>query len=78
MVERTPPELVGDIYENGMVMTGGGCLLHGLDTYLSRMLKLPVRRAENPVESVAVGTGLSFGYIDQLVDGFVTSSTHKH
>ena len=78
VVERTPPELVGDIYENGMVMTGGGCLLHGLDTYLSRMLKLPVRRAENPVESVAVGTGLSFGYIDQLVDGFVTSSTHKH
>ena len=50
-LERTPPELVGDIYENGMVMTGGGCLLHGLDTYLSRMLKLPVRRAENPVES---------------------------
>ena len=78
VVERTPPELVGDIHENGLVMTGGGCLLHGLDTFLSRNLKMPVRRAENPVECVAIGTGRSFDYIDQLVDGFVASSTHKH
>ena len=38
---------------------------------------MPVRLAENPVECVAVGTGLSFQYIDQLVDGFVASSTHQ-
>ena len=78
VVERTPPELVGDIYENGMVMTGGGALLHGLDSYLSSQLRMPVRIAENPVECVAIGTGRSFQYIDQLVDGFVSSSTHKH
>ena len=78
VVEKTPPELVGDIYENGMVMTGGGCLLHGLDTYMSRELKMPARRAENPVECVAIGTGRSFEYVDKLVDGFIASSIHKH
>lgn len=78
VVERTPPELVGDIHENGMVMTGGGALLHGFDDYLSRELKMPVRIAENPVECVAIGTGRSFEFIHQLYDGFVTSSTHKH
>ncbi|MCI8650587.1 MAG: rod shape-determining protein [Anaerotruncus sp.] len=78
VVERTPPELVGDLYENGLVMTGGGCLLHGLDTYLSHYLKMPVRRAENPVECVAIGTGRSFEYLDQLVDGFIAFSVRKH
>ena len=78
VVEKTPPELVGDIYTNGLVMTGGGSLLHGFDTYLSRELKMPVRVAENPVECVAIGTGRSFDYIDELVDGFISSSTHKH
>lgn len=78
VIEKTPPELVGDIYENGMVMTGGGAMLHGLDIYLSKSLKMPVRLAENPVECVAIGTGCSFAYIDQLVDGFVSSSIHKH
>lgn len=55
VVERTPPELVGDIFTNGMVMTGGGAMLHGMDVYMSRELKMPVRLAENPVECVAVG-----------------------
>lgn len=78
VVERTPPELVGDLYTNGLVMTGGGSLLDGLSKYMSRELKMPVRVAENPVECVAIGTGRSFQYINQLYDGFVTSSTHKH
>ena len=78
VIEKTPPELAGDIRGNGLVMTGGGALLHGLDTYLSEQFRIPVRIAENPVECVAIGTGRSFEFIDQLVDGFVTSSTHKH
>lgn len=78
VMEKTPPELVGDIYVNGMVMTGGGALLHGLGAYLSRYLKMPVRLAENPIECVAIGTGKSFRYIDSLVDGFIASSIHKH
>ena len=78
VVERTPPELVGDIYENGMVMTGGGAMLHGLDKHMSAKLKMPVGLAENPVECVAIGTGRSFDYIGRLVDGFITSSPHKN
>lgn len=78
VVERTPPELVGDLYENGMLMTGGGALLHGFAPYFSKELKMPVRVAENAVECVAVGTGRSFEFLNDLVDGFVTSSTHKH
>ncbi len=78
VVERTPPELVGDLYENGLVMTGGGALLHGLGKYLSKHLKMPVHLAENPVECVAIGTGRSFQYIDKLYDGFIASSIHKH
>ena len=78
VVERTPPELVGDIYENGMVMTGGGAMLHGLDKHMSAKLKMPVGLAENPVECVAIGTGRSFEYISQLVGGFITSSPHKN
>jgi len=78
VVERTPPELVGDIYENGMVMTGGGAMLHGLDKHMSAKLKMPVGLAENPVECVAIGTGRSFEYIGRLVDGFITSSPHKN
>lgn len=78
VVERTPPELVGDLFSNGLVMTGGGSLLHGFPVYLSAELKMPVRVAENPVECVAIGTGRSFEFLGNLVDGFVTSSTHKH
>lgn len=78
VVERTPPELVGDLFVNGLVMTGGGSLLHGFPKYLSGELKMPVRVAENPVECVAIGTGRSFEFLNDLVDGFVTSSTHKH
>lgn len=78
VIEKTPPELAGDIRDNGMVLTGGGALLHGLDTYLSEQFHIPVRVAENPIECVAIGTGRSFEFIEDLVDGFITSSAHKH
>lgn len=78
VIEKTPPELVGDIYENGLLLTGGGALLHGISDFLSRHLKMPVRLAEDPVDCVAIGTGRSFAYIDKLYDGFVTSTIRKH
>lgn len=78
VVERTPPELVGDLYDNGMIMTGGGAMLHGLGAYLSRELKMPVRLAESPIECVAIGTGRSFDYLGKLYDGFVSFATYKH
>lgn len=77
VVEKTPPELVGDIFTNGMFMTGGGALLHGMDRLLAQRTKIQTHVAENAVECVAIGTGESFGWLDKLVDGFITPSMRK-
>lgn len=53
----TPPELASDIIDRGIVLTGGGALLRGLDQYLTRETGVPVYRADNALISVAVGAG---------------------
>lgn len=57
VLEITPPELAADIVNNGIVMTGGGSLLNGLDILLSKETNLPVQVAEEAISCVAVGTG---------------------
>jgi len=57
VLEVMPPDLAGDIVENGIVLTGGGSLLRGLDRYLSSVVKLPVYISEDPLLAVAKGTG---------------------
>lgn len=54
-IERTPPELVSDIYEKGIVITGGGAYIDKIDVYLKENLRIPVRIAEKPLECVALG-----------------------
>lgn len=66
VLEQTPPELAGDIVENGIVLTGGGALIRGLDKYLSDAVKLPVYIAEEPLLAVAKGTGIALDEIDLL------------
>lgn len=66
ILERTPPELAADIVDKGIVMTGGGALLEGLDTLLSRETGLPVYVAEDPVSCVALGTGRALGMLNVL------------
>ncbi|MFT8318287.1 MAG: rod shape-determining protein [Sporolactobacillus sp.] len=58
-LEKTPPELAADIMDRGIVLTGGGALLHHLDKVLSEETKMPVIVAENPLDCVAIGTGRS-------------------
>jgi len=53
----TPPELASDIIDRGIVLTGGGALLRGMDQFLTRETGVPVYRAENPMIAVAVGAG---------------------
>ena len=66
VLEEMPPELAGDIVENGIVLTGGGALIRGLDKYLSDIVKLPVYIAEEPLLAVARGTGTALDEIDLL------------
>ena len=66
VLEQTPPELAGDIVENGIVLTGGGALIRGLDKYLSDIVKLPVYIAEDPLLAVAKGTGKALDELDLL------------
>ena len=57
-LEKTPPELAGDIAEHGILMSGGGSLLYGITTYIQEEVNIPVRLAEDPLSAVAVGTGM--------------------
>ncbi len=66
VLERTPPELVGDISTGGILLTGGGSLIYGLDKLIARETGLEVYIAEDSVYCVAKGTGMSLDYIDSL------------
>lgn len=57
VLERTPPELASDIVDKGIVMTGGGSLLHGFTRLLSEETGIPIHLAEDPLSCVALGTG---------------------
>ncbi|HLS09711.1 rod-share determining protein MreBH [Lentibacillus sp.] len=65
-LENCPPELSGDIVDHGIVLTGGGSQLNGLQDWLSEEIAVPVHLAPNPLESVAIGTGRSLKMISKL------------
>ena len=56
VLEEMPPDLAGDVVDNGVVLTGGGALIRGIDKYLANDIKLPVRVADEPLLAVAYGT----------------------
>lgn len=66
VLERTPPELSADIIDRGVIVTGGGALLHGLDELLSEELLVPVLVAEDPMHCVVNGTGKMLDNLDRL------------
>ncbi|MBX7491414.1 rod shape-determining protein [Helicobacter turcicus] len=66
VLEQMPPDLAGDIVENGIALTGGGALIRGLDKYLSDIVKLPVYVGDDPLLCVAKGTGKALEEIDIL------------
>jgi rod shape-determining protein MreB len=65
-LERTPPELSADLMDHGIVLAGGGALLHGLDTLLARETNLPVRLAEDPLTCVVRGAGKALDELELL------------
>ncbi len=64
VLEKTPPELSSDISENGIIMTGGGSLLYGLDRLLEERLKIKINIANDALSCVAIGTGKALEDID--------------
>jgi rod shape-determining protein MreB and related proteins len=70
-LEATPPELASDIYTNGITLTGGGALLHGLDEYIQNNMKVPVHIANDPLSCVALGTGKVLDDMDRYIHNLV-------
>ncbi|KKW35938.1 rod shape-determining protein [Candidatus Adlerbacteria bacterium RIFCSPHIGHO2_01_FULL_54_23] len=64
VLETTPPEILSDIMRGGVVLVGGGAMLHGLDTLLAGWLKVPVIVADDPLTAVARGTGVILENLD--------------
>ncbi|WP_026566588.1 rod-share determining protein MreBH [Bacillus sp. UNC41MFS5] len=65
-LEDCPAELSGDIVDRGVILTGGGALLNGMEAWLSQEIVVPVQLAPNPLESVAIGTGRALQYMNKL------------
>ncbi len=75
-LETTPPELVSDIYEHGIILTGGGALLRGLDKEIAQATKIPVRIADDPLTCVVRGTGILLDDAE-LLDKVITPSSEE-
>ena len=77
VIENTPPELLGDILHNGIVMTGGGSLLYGFDQLVTQVTGIKTRVAKDAVSCVAIGTGKSLDNLDLLPEGDISISRDK-
>ena len=77
VLERTPPELVADISNNGIVMTGGGSLVDGFDKLIEARTGIHTVVAEGAISCVAEGTGRSLDSLNSMTDGTVNLSRRK-
>jgi rod shape-determining protein MreB len=75
-LDKTPPELAADIMEHGIVLTGGGALLTGLDTRLEHETGMPIVIAPDPLNAVAIGSGQALEEFDALKNVLFSSANH--
>ena len=73
-LDKCPPELAGDVMDRGIALTGGGALLRGLDERLREETGMPIHMADNPLDSVALGTGKCVEDFDTLRQVLVPES----
>ena len=77
VLERTPPELVADISNNGIIMTGGGSLIQGFDKLIESRTGIETHVADDAISCVAYGTGKSLESLDSMQDGTINLSRRK-
>ena len=77
-LDQTPPELAADIMVQGIILTGGGALLHGLDARLAAETGMQLQVAENPLQSVVIGGGLCLEQFDVLNGVLISSMDRLH
>jgi rod shape-determining protein MreB len=75
-LDKTPPELAADIMEKGIMLAGGGALLHGLDARLQHETGMPIVLADDPLHAVAVGSGRFLEEFEALKDVLLSSNSH--
>jgi rod shape-determining protein MreB and related proteins len=66
VLEKTPPEMASDVVDRGIVLTGGGALLSGLDELIAELTNVPCQVADNPMDCVAIGAGAALDYLDVI------------
>jgi rod shape-determining protein MreB len=71
IVEETPPELLSDIMQRGIILAGGGSLIRKLDVFIANETEIPVRTMEDPLTAVARGTGIVLEDLDNLQEVLV-------
>lgn len=77
IVEETPPELLSDIMQQGIILAGGGSLIRGIDRYIANETEIPVRRMEDPLTAVVRGTGVVLENIEELREVLIENETEK-
>ena len=78
VLERTPPELVGDISSNGIIMTGGGSLVYGFDRLITEHTGIVTHVADDAVSCVVYGTGKALDNLAIMQDGTMNISRRRY
>ena len=71
VLERTPPELVGDLDKNGIIMSGGGSLIYGMDRLIERSTGIRTEVVDDPISCAAYGAGKMLKHLDDMQDGMM-------
>ena len=77
VLERTPPELVGDVSENGIVLSGGGSLLYGMDTLITERTGIPAHAVDDVFSCTAYGAGRMLSRLDRMQDGMMNFARRR-
>ena len=77
VLERTPPELVGDVSENGVVLSGGGSLLYGMDSLISERTGIPSHVVDDVLSCTAYGAGRMLSRLDSMQDGMMNFARRR-